>query len=66
MAVWESVSVKASRAGLARRGREVASSEASTDEPDVSNRWHPRWTLGFIVLSCGLLWGSIFALTRVF
>ena len=63
MAVGES-SVKANRSGVARRGRS-RSHESTTVEPEVTDRWHPRWTLGFIVLSCGLLWGGVFALIRV-
>jgi hypothetical protein len=65
MAVWGSTSTKADRTGLQLRSHGEAPTEALTVEPEVSDRWHPRWTLGFIVLSCGLLWGGIYALTRI-
>jgi hypothetical protein len=65
MAGWDSTSTKANRSGIPLRGDEEARTEASTVEPEVPNRWHPRWTLGFIVLSCGLLWGGVYALMRI-
>jgi hypothetical protein len=66
MALWENASIKANRAGLSLRDHQDAPVETSTLESDLPNRWHPRRTLGFIVLSCGLFWGCIFALTRLF
>jgi hypothetical protein len=30
-------------------------------EPEAGKKWHPAATLAFIVVSCSLLWGGIFA-----
>ena len=67
MVVSDSGSIRASatdRAVLNSR-REVPQSDASFVEPEVAGRWHPAATLAFIVLSCGLLWGGIFAAVRL-
>jgi hypothetical protein len=63
MAVWDSASIQANRAETSplRAQRESPQTDVSCAEPDVGNRWHPAVTLAFIVLSCGLLWGGIFA-----
>lgn len=66
MAVWDSASIGANRAETALLHRERPHSDASPVEPDVTNRWHPAATLAFLVASCGLLWGGIFAAIALF
>jgi hypothetical protein len=63
MAVWDSASIRANRAvpGMLRGRMQPPRVDASYVEPEVTNRWHPAATLAFIVLSCTLLWGAIFA-----
>ena len=53
-----SMSAHAGDSAMLRGRRESPQSYA---EPDVSNKWHPAATLAFIVASCALLWGGIFA-----
>jgi hypothetical protein len=65
MAVWENASARANRTELGLRRRGMAAPEASTDDLETTNRWHPRRTLAFIVLSCLLLWGGILALAGI-
>jgi hypothetical protein len=66
MAVLERVSVRTNQQATLLRGRtERPSAQGSLVEPDVPNKWHPRKTLAFIVLSSGLLWGGILALAGV-
>ena len=68
MAVWDSASLRTNRAetALLRSRREPSQADAFHVEPDVANKWHPGATLAFIVLSCGLLWGGIFAAFGLF
>ena len=68
MAVSHSGSMRANAAETAalRSRGELPHSDASSPEPEVTNRWHPAATLAFIVLSCGLLWGGIFAAFALF
>ena len=63
MASSDSASVRTnSAASTTLRSRmEPPRADASYVEPEVPNKWHPAVTLGFIVLSCVLLWGGIFA-----
>jgi len=67
MAVWDSASIQANRAetALLYSHREPSAAEASYPEPEIANKWHPATTLAFIVVSCGLLWGGIFAAFRL-
>jgi len=46
---------------MLRSGMEVPRADPSYVEPEVSGKWHPAVTLVFIVGSCALLWGGIFA-----
>jgi hypothetical protein len=55
-----SMSAHVGDSAILRGHRESPQSDSSFAEPDVSNRWHPAATLGFIVASCALLWGGIF------
>ena len=63
MAVWDSASIQANRAETSplRAQRESPQTDVSFAEPEVANKWRPAATLAFIVLSCALLWGGIFA-----
>jgi hypothetical protein len=65
MSAWESVSGRGTRTKPVLVHRPDHSCDAATADVDVPNKWHPRKTLVFIFLSCGLLWGGIFALARV-
>jgi hypothetical protein len=46
---------------MLRKRMEVPRTDASYVEPEVSGKWHPAASLVFIVASCVLLWGGIFA-----
>ena len=63
MAVWDSTSIRANRAdSVLLRGKNLPQREDSVQaEPGVPTRWHPTATLAFIIVSCCLLWGGIFA-----
>lgn len=63
MAVWDSASVEANAFSpvVLRTRLQVLPAELSLTEPEIPGKWHPGTTLAFIVASCGLLWGGIFA-----
>jgi len=56
-----SMSAHVGDSAMLRGRREVPQSDSSFAEPEVSYKWHPAATLAFIVASCALLWGGIFA-----
>ena len=63
MAVWDSsiISTNRAAAGMLRGRTEMPRVDAPYAEPEVVNKWHPAATLAFIMVSCALLWGGIFA-----
>ena len=67
MAFRDSASIQSNRVetSILRAQRESSPVEASYPEPEVANKWHPATTLAFIVVSCLLLWGGIFAALRL-
>ena len=63
MAVWDSASIRANRIVPAvLPSRDAPQADESKIEPEINGKWHPAATLAFVVASCGLLWGGIFAL----
>ena len=56
-----SMSARSSDSALLRGLTEVPHAGVCAEEPEIVNKWHPRWTLAFIVASCTLLWAGIFA-----
>ena len=62
MAFWDSASIHSNRAGgsLLRTQRDIASTDVSYAQTEVTDKWHPGTTLAFIVVTCSLLWGGIF------
>ena len=67
MALWDGASVQPNRTdgSLLRAQKDIASTDASSPEPEVANKWHPGTTLAFIVVTCSLLWGGIFLAVRL-
>ena len=67
MAFWDSASIHSDRieTSVLRAQRESAPLEASYPEPEVADKWHPGMTLGFIVVTCSLLWAGIFVILRL-
>ena len=63
MAVSDTGSLRANVADsvLLRGHRAPPLVDEAIVEPEISGKWHPAKTLGFIVVSCGLLWAGIFA-----
>ena len=62
MAFWDSASIHSNRTGgpLLRTQTDIASTDVSYAQTEVTDKWHPRTTLAFIVVTCSLLWGGIF------
>ena len=60
MSVRDSASFTPNRASLLQSAKQSPIG-ARFPEPEVGKKWHPAATLAFIVVSCSLLWGGIFA-----
>ena len=60
MSVRDGASFTANRASLLHTAKQ-SRVDARYPEPEVGKKWHPAATLAFIVVSCSLLWGGIFA-----
>jgi len=63
MADWDSTSLKLNRASSDTLSVPRVSHLPESDalEPEIEGKWRPRTTLLFIIASCALLWGGIFA-----
>ena len=68
MAFWDMASIPSNRrdASLLRTQNDPTSTGVSCPEPEVAHKWHPAATLAFIVVTCSLLWGGIFAALGLF
>jgi hypothetical protein len=68
MAFWDTASIYSNRhdASLLRTQSDATSTSVSYPEPEVAHKWHPGATLAFIVVTCSLLWGGIFAALSLF
>jgi hypothetical protein len=66
MAFWDSASIHSNRTSgsLLRAQRDIASTDVSYVQTEVTDKWHPGTTLAFIVVTCSLLWGGIFLAVR--
>jgi hypothetical protein len=64
MAIRDNHSIKLTRASLdlPRYNRVSRATEHTSVELEIRGKWHPRATLLFILISCGLSWAGIFPL----
>jgi hypothetical protein len=60
MAVRDNASFTANRASFLQTAKQ-SPVDARYPEPEAAKKWHPAATLAFIIVSCSLLWGGIFA-----